>query len=365
MPSIPGIESFEGALFHSARWDHDQDLTGKRVASIGTGSSAIQYVPAIQPEVERLHVFQRTPAWVMPHNGGPVGDRTRRWYRRFSFLPRFKRQRIYWFRELLVFSNTRSRLTTAFLELGGRRHLKKAVKDRSLRAKLTPDFRLGCKRIMPSNEWYPTLTQPNVELVTETIEEIRPRSIVTADGVEREVDTIVCGTGFHVADTPYARRLRGKDGRLLSEVWQGGAEAYLGTTVAGFPNLFLLSGPNSNQGHTSMVYMIESQVHYVLDCLRQMEEGALGTVEIRPDVLTAFNEEIQARMPRTVWMSGGCSSWYQDAEGRVSFHWPDFSFRFRRRTSSFDLSSYLTTAARSETTTSVEPGQPARVTPAA
>jgi cation diffusion facilitator CzcD-associated flavoprotein CzcO len=359
MPQIKGLESFRGKVFHSARWDHDHDLSGQRVASIGTGSSAIQYVPAVQPQVEQLYVFQRTAAWVMPSNARPIRERERRRYRRFPFLQRLKRRRIYWFRELLVFSNAKNRALTAFLEFGGRRHLKKAVKDPGLRAELAPDFRLGCKRILPSNDWYPALTQPNVELVTQAVEEIRPGSIVTADGAEREVDTIVCGTGFHVADTPYARRVRGKDGRLLSEAWQDGAEAYVGTTVAGFPNLFLMSGPNSSQGHTSMVYMIESQVDYVLDCLRQMQESGLGSVEVRPDVMAAFNEELQARMPKTVWMGGGCTSWYQDANGRVTFQWPDFTFRFRRRTSSFDLSSYATTPANGH-----EPVVPATAGPA-
>jgi cation diffusion facilitator CzcD-associated flavoprotein CzcO len=341
LPNVPGIDSFEGAVFHSATWNHDHDLSGERVASIGTGASAIQYVPRIQPEVERLYVFQRTPPWVMPHSDRPVTEVERRVYRRVPALQKLVRGLVYLGREWLVLGFARDQRVMKALEKVARRHLTKGVPDPELRAKLTPGYTLGCKRILPSNDWYPTLTKPNVEVVTDAITEVKRRSIITADGTEREVDTIICGTGFHVTDFPPARLLRGKDGRLLSEVWHESAQAYLGTTVAGFPNAFMLTGPNTGLGHTSLVYMIESQVEYVLDCIRTMERSGIQTVEVRPEVQTSFNQEVQSRMPETVWMTGGCSSWYLDPTGRNTTLWPDWTFRFRQRTRRFDLASYV------------------------
>ena len=345
LPNIPGIDDFEGPVFHSARWNHDYDLTGKRVASIGTGASAIQYVPRIQPKPERLYVFQRTPPWVMPHNDRPITGFERRLYRRFPALQRFVRSFVYWSREWLVIGFTRRKGLMEALERVARRHLAKQVPDPELRARLTPDYTLGCKRILPSNDWYPALQEPNVELVTDHIAEVRPHSIVTADGEEREVDAIALGTGFRVSDVPPSRHLRGRDGRLLSEIWHESAQAYNGTTVAGFPNFFFLAGPNSGQGHTSLVYMIEAQIEYALDALRTMEEHGIESVDVRPEVQAAFNAEVQSRMPPTVWLTGGCASWYLDPQGRNTTLWPDFTFRFRRRMERFDLASYSTVRA--------------------
>ena len=346
LPNIPGIDEFEGTVFHSARWNHEHDLTGERVASIGTGASAIQYVPRIQPKVEQLYVFQRTPPWIMPHSDRPITSVERMLYRRFPALQRAVRAAVYWGREWLVLGFTRDKRLMKAIERVARRHLRKQVPDPELRARLTPDYTLGCKRILPTNDWYPTLTKPNVELVAEGIRELKAGSIVTADGRERAIDTLVLGTGFHVTDIPASQHLRGKDGRLLSEVWHESSQAYYGTAVAGFPNFFFLTGPNTGLGHTSMVFMIESQIEYILDCLRQMDERGLDTVEVRPDVQAAFNEEVQARMPQTVWLTGGCSSWYLDPTGRNTTLWPDWTFRFRQRTRSFDLPSYVTTPAR-------------------
>ena len=349
LPHIPGIEDFEGTVFHSARWIHDHDLTGDRIASIGTGSSAIQYVPRIQPLADKLYVFQRTPPWVMPHNDRAISDLERRIYTRVPALQRLVREFVYWSRESLVPGFTREKRVMKALERIARRHLRGQVPDPDLRARLTPDYTLGCKRILPSDDWYPALQQPNVELVTDAIREVRPHSIVTADGSEREVDTIVLGTGFRVSDVPAARHVRGPDGRLLSEVWHDSAQAYYGTTVAGFPNLFFLAGPNSGQGHTSLVYMIEAQIEYAIDALRVMEEHGIEAVDLRPEVQAAFNEQVQSRMPDTVWLTGGCASWYLDPQGRNTTLWPDFTFRFRRKLQRFDLASYrVLRAAESE-----------------
>ena len=341
IPSIPGLDSFEGAAFHSADWDHGHDLRGKRVAVVGTGASAIQIVPKIQPQVERLHVFQRTPAWVLRHTDRPVTRLEQRLFRAFPALQRLVRAGIYWSREALVLGMAQNPRRLRPLQRLARMHLRRQVPDRELREKLTPSFTIGCKRILLSNDYYPALTRPNVEVVTEGIREVRGSSVVSEDGAEREVDTIVFGTGFHVSDFPFAERVVGREEQVLGDVWAGSPEAYLGTTVSGFPNMFLLTGPNTGLGHNSIVYMIESQIDYVMDCLREVEQRGIDTVEVREDAQAAFNAEVQARMPGTVWNSGGCASWYLDANGRNSTIWPDFTWRFRQQTRRFDAEKYV------------------------
>jgi cation diffusion facilitator CzcD-associated flavoprotein CzcO len=338
-PDIPGLDSFEGTVFHSARWDHDYDLSGKRVASIGTGASAIQYVPAIQPEVERLHVFQRTPPWVFPHTDRPT-TRLERWiYRALPPLQRLVRGGVYAARETFVVGFVKKPRVMKLAERLARRHMRRQIADPELRQRVTPDYTIGCKRILPSNKWYPALSQPNVDLVTDGIEEVRQSSIVTTDGAERHVDAIIFGTGFKVTDMPVASYIRGRDGRSLDELWQGSPRALLGTAIAGFPNLFMLLGPNTGLGHSSMVYMIESQVAYVLDALRVMRERGHATVEVRPDAEERFNERVQEQLGGTVWNTG-CASWYLDDTGRNATLWPDWTWRFRRRTARFDPADY-------------------------
>lgn len=339
MPQIPGIASFAGTSFHSARWDHEKDISGERVAVVGTGASAIQFVPEIQPRVKELLVFQRTAPWVMPHTDRPVSRVERAVFRLFPPAQRAIRAAIYWARELLVFGFAKHTRLMAIPERLGRQHLHQQVADPDLRKQLTPRYRIGCKRILLSNRWYPALQQANVEVVSDGIAEIRPHSILTTAGVEHSVDTIIYGTGFHITDAPYANYIRGADGRTIAETWQGSAQAYLGSSIAGFPNLFLLVGPNTGLGHNSMVYMIESQLQYVLDALRTMKRESLSSVDVRPEVQAAYNAELQQQMPGTVWMSG-CASWYIDADGNNTTVWPDFTFRFRRRTSRFDPGAY-------------------------
>jgi cation diffusion facilitator CzcD-associated flavoprotein CzcO len=339
IPDIPGLESFEGATFHSARWDHSYDLRGKRVASIGTGASAIQYVPAIQPQVERLHVFQRTPPWVFPHSNRPVTELEKRLYRALPAAQHLVRGGVYAARETFVLGFVKRPRLMRFAEALARRHMRRQISDPGLLEKVTPDYTIGCKRILPSNHWYPALGKPNVELVTAGIQEVRPRSVVDGDGVEREVDAIVFGTGFQVTDMPAAKQVRGRDGRLLDDVWHGSPRAHLGTTVPGFPNFFMLLGPNTGLGHNSMVYMIESQINYVLDALGVMDERGAETVEVRPETAERFNGEIDARMDGTVW-STGCASWYLDDTGRNATLWPDWTWRYRRRTARFDPRAY-------------------------
>jgi cation diffusion facilitator CzcD-associated flavoprotein CzcO len=344
LPDVPGIDSFEGTTFHSADWNHDHDLTGKRVAVVGTGASAIQFVPEIQPQVERLHVFQRTPPWILPHPNRPMTRVERAVYSRLPLAQLAMRAGIYWAREsfVLQFRNRRMRRLATRIAL---RQLERQVPDPELREKLTPRYELGCKRILPTDAWYPAVTQPNVEVIGEALSEIRPHSVVGSDGTERQVDTIVFGTGFHVTDIPFADTVRGREGRTLSEAWGGSPEAYKGAAVAGFPNLFLLVGPNTGLGHNSIVFMIESQVDYVGDALATMRRRGARRVEVRPEAQAAYNAEVQQLTRGTVWVTGGCASYYIDRNGRNSSLWPTFTWPFRKRTREFDEGAYALGAA--------------------
>ena len=339
IPDIPGLRDFDGAVFHSASWDHDHDLNGERVAVIGTGASAIQFVPQIQPQVAKLHVFQRTAPWITPRMARPLTRVERALYRRVPAAQRLMRAAIYWGRELYAIPLLRVRLSKVIARVA-RRHLKEQVPDAELRAKLTPDYAPGCKRILISNDYFPALTQSNVEVVTGGVSEIRPHSIVGVDGVEREVDTIILGTGFHVTDLPIATRVRGSDGRSLAEHWDGSLQALRGTTVAGFPNLFFLLGPNTGLGHTSVVLMAEAQARYVRQALDHIDRAAAAAVEPLPAAQEAWNADVQRRMRGTVWTEGGCSSWYIDSKGRNTTLWPDHTFRFFRALRRFDPAEY-------------------------
>jgi cation diffusion facilitator CzcD-associated flavoprotein CzcO len=339
LPNVPGLDSFQGKAFHSARWDHAHKLDGERVAVIGTGASAIQFVPEIQPRVGKLHVFQRTAPWVVPHRNRPMTRVERALYRLVPPAQLAMRAGIYWARESFVLQ-FRRRAVGKLLERISLKHLESQVKDPELREKLTPHYRMGCKRILPTDEWYPALVKPNVEVVTDRITEVRPHSIVTADGSEREVDTIIYGTGFHVTDVPIANSVSGRDGRTLAEVWRGSMQAYKGTTVSGYPNLFFLVGPNTGLGHTSIVFMIESQIAYVLDALRTLRTSGASTVEVRPEAQAAYNAELDRMTEGTVWVSGGCQSYYIDRNGHNSALWPTYTWPFRQRTREFDVAAY-------------------------
>jgi cation diffusion facilitator CzcD-associated flavoprotein CzcO len=345
IPDIPGLADFEGAVFHSATWDHEHDLTGERVAVIGTGASAIQFVPQIQPQVSKLHLFQRTPPWIMPRPDRKLTRFERALYRRVPLAQRAMREAIYWARELFAIPLLR----VAFSPLIGlmtRRHLRRQVPDEALRAKLTPSYAPGCKRILVSNDYLPSLGRPNVEVVCEGIREIRPRAIIADDGTERAVDTIILGTGFHVTDMPIAERVRGRDGRSLAEHWDGSLFAHRGTTVAGFPNLFFLLGPNTGLGHTSVVVMAEAQVAYIESALDHMDARRVATLEPSDEAQSQWNAGVQRRMKNTVWTAGGCKSWYLDSKGLNTTLWPDFTFRFRHALSRFDPVEYRLTPAR-------------------
>jgi cation diffusion facilitator CzcD-associated flavoprotein CzcO len=339
IPDLPGLERFTGAVFHTAEWDSSHDLSGERVAVVGTGASAIQVVPEIQPIVGRLSVFQRTAPWIMPRVDREVSDAEKRIYRHFPFVLRALRALHYLLLESRGFPFFVEPRAFRLFERVALRHLARQVPDSELRAKLKPDYTMGCKRVLGSSNYYPALQADNAELVTDPIAEVRERSIVTADGSERELDTIIFGTGFEIVDLPLGRVIRDREGRLLSDVWDGAPEGYKGTAIAACPNLFTLLGPNVGLGHNSVIHMIESQITYVLDALRQMRERRLEAVEVRAEIQREYNERIQERFGDTVWLTG-CRSWYMNDEGRVLALWPMSTLRFRTELARFDLAAY-------------------------
>ncbi len=331
LPTITGLERFRGALFHSARWDHDYPLEGKTVAVIGTGASAVQFIPHIQPRVAQLQVFQRTPPWIMPRPDRAIGAIAKRAFRVLPFTQRLARCTIYWRHEArgLAFANPKwmkapMRFASSYLE--------RRVKDPALRAKLTPNYLLGCKRVLLSSDYFRAITQPNVELVTTTIREIVADGLVTEDGRHHRVDAIICGTGFDLADAGAPFPVIGANGADLDARWlKDGPQAYLGASISGFPNFFMMIGPNTGLAHNSMVYMIESHIAYIASCLRALDVRGARTMEVREDVEYAFNARLQNAFRGTVWMSG-CRSWYLSTRGRNTALWPGFTFAFRRLT---------------------------------
>ena len=351
LPNIPGLADFQGTLFHSAQWNHSHNLTGERIAVIGTGASAIQFVPKIQPKAGQILLFQRTPPWIFPRFDHPIPAWQRTLYRWFPPAQRLVRAQMYWLREfraigLLHYQAERSRK----IEQLALKYLEHQVSDPTLRAKLTPNYALGCKRILLSDDFYPAVAQPNVQLVTEKIQEIRPHSIVSDDGTEHQVDTIICGTGFRASDAPVGYLVRGRNGQLLADAWRDTPQAYLGSTVAGYPNMFLMIGPNTGLGHNSMVHMIESQITYILDALRTMQRQQVQTIEVRPAIQAKYNEQVQKRLQGTVWNSG-CKSWYLNKQGRNTTLWPGFTFSFRLLTRRFNPTVYSLTPQKAQKVT--------------
>ena len=309
LPEIEGLESFGGRVFHTAEWDHSVDLTGRRVAVVGTGASAVQVIPAIRPVVAHLDVYQRSAPWVLPKGDRAFTDRESRLFRRFPLAQRALRARMFWFHEALVPGITRLQRLNAPVERLGRMNLARGVEDPALRKRLSPRFAAFCKRILLSDDYYPALSSANVEVVTEPIVRITPSGVVTADDVERPVDVVVVATGFHATDPPIARLLRGRDGRTLAETWEAtGMAAYKGAAVHGFPNLLSALGPNTGQGHTSVLLYIEATTAYIRDALRTIRHRRLGTIEPKAGVQTTWNHKIQRRMHHTVWLHGGYTS---------------------------------------------------------
>ena len=340
LPAVPGVESFRGPAFHSARWDHDADLVGKRVAVVGTGASAIQFVPHLQQVAEHVTVFQRTPPWVTPRRDREFSDREKRLYARLPAAQKLVRGAIYAGREFQLLAFTGKGKLRALGERDALRHMAKAVHDPQLREILTPKYRMGCKRILVSNDYFPALAQPNVAVVPHGVSEIRSDRVVASDGSEHLVDAIVFGTGFQVMDMPVARRITGRAGQTLTDHWGDRPTAHLGTTVSGFPNFFMLLGPNTALGHSSVVYMIEAQIAYVMSALAAMDRAGASSIEVQEAAQEAYNIGLQAQLSTTVWAQGGCTAWYSNASGHNFTLWPTHTFTFRRRTSRFDAESY-------------------------
>ena len=343
-PDIKGIDTFEGTMFHSARWEHDHDLTGRKVAVIGTGASAIQFVPKIQPLAGELKLFQRTAPWVMFRHDRAITKLERMLYRTFPATQQIARKSIYWGRESYIFGFAKNPKLLGVVEKMGRANIARGIKDPALRAKVTPNFRAGCKRILMSNDYYPALAEPNVDVVTDGIVEVRANSVVTRDAAgvetEHEVDTIILGTGFHVTEPPVARRVFNSDGRSLADHWGANAQAFRGTTVSGFPNVFVLAGPNTGLGHTSQVFMIEAQIRYTMQALKYLCRNRLDRIDVRPKAQRRYNDMVNRSMEGTVWVTGGCDSWYLNEEGRNTTLWPTFTWNFALRTRWFDPHNY-------------------------
>jgi cation diffusion facilitator CzcD-associated flavoprotein CzcO len=339
VPEIPGLGSFEGNVFHTARWDRSVPLEGKRVAVIGTGASAVQIVPSIAERVSKLDVYQRNAPWLLPKGDHAIAPEQQSKFRRSRLRQRWERLAIYWRREALVLGFVYWPSLFRYGERFARRTLARDVADESLREKLVPSYAMGCKRIVPSDDYYPAVVRENVEVVTDRIESVRRRTIATRDGREREADVIVLATGFLAAEPAAPFEIVGRRSERLDQTWRAGAQAYLGTTVSGFPNMFLVVGPNTGVGHGSMVFMIESQVRYIVSALATMRDRGLGVVEVRPEVQRRYNDKLQARLRKTVWASS-CTSWYKTRDGINTTLWPGFTFEFRMKTRRFDARDY-------------------------
>jgi len=341
IPRLPGLEKFQGQVMHSAEWNHGYNLTHKNVVSIGTGGSAIQYCPEIAPLVKRLYVFQRTPAWVIPRDERGYSATSQRLFARFPKLRELHRARLYWSNELRV-APASSTASATVLEALCKLFIRFQVKDKNTAMKLLPNYRFGCKRVLISNKWYPMFNRKNVELVTEGIREIRAHSIVTMDGVERPADCIILGTGFIVDPRIYMKDfpLTGIDGHDIHQDWAEAAEAYYGITVSGYPNMFQLVGPNTGLGHNSILFMIECQVNYILQCLTLLEDRGEDYLDVKPEAQRDFNEDVQERLKGTTWTSG-CTSWYQQETGKNFALWPGSTWRYWLQTRKVRTQDYV------------------------
>lgn len=346
IPAIPGLENFAGKLFHSSRWDHDHDLTGERVAVVGTGASAIQFVPEIQPKTQHLTLFQRTPQWVLPKPDHSIPKIEENFFR-LPFTLSAWRKMLYGGFETFGIGFRRPTLLRQIQKLG-LAHLKVAIKDATLRAKLTPDYTLGCKRVLMSNNYYPTLNQPNVDAFHTGLKEVRGKTLVGQDGSECEVDTVILGTGFFVTEPPIANHIFNDAGESLSQMWEDGMQAYRGTTINGLPNAFMVLGPNLGIGHNSAFIVIEAQINYIVSTLTTMREQQLDRIEVKAEVQQQYNRKVQKDLQGTVWNTGGCSSYYLDKNGLNSVGFPWSTLEMQRLLKTFDADNYTLTPAAQE-----------------
>ncbi len=346
-PDIPGMEKFAGPSFHSTWWDSSVPLEGKRVAVIGTGASAIQFVPEIAKQAGKLSIFQRTPPWILPKTDFAIPERWRKRFRRVPFLTWLFRTGLFWLYEVRVWGFLgnlrvlRKRGQQMALD-----HLTAQVSDPALRARLTPSYELGCKRVLISNDFYPAIQRPNVEFITDGIREIREHSIVTQDGTERPIDVLIYATGFRATEPLHDTEIVGRNGREIHAAWKDRISAYLGVSVSGFPNFFILLGPNTGLGHNSVVLMSEAQIGYIMDCLRLMQRRGAKVMEVKAETQKKFVAELQTRLTGTVWQAGGCRSWYQDSRtGENPVIWPGSVVSYMRKTRAVAENDYILSTA--------------------
>ncbi len=346
-PDVVGLDRFRGRMLHSSRWDHGHDLSGERVAVIGTGASAAQIVPELQRRVEKLFVFQRTPGWVVPRPEREVSEKEKRLLRKVPALVKLYRLKQFLVRDGLNYRMIRRNpIVRRIFERASRSFLEKQVGDPALRARLAPNYEIGCKRVLISNDFYPALDRPNVELVSSALRQVREGSVVAADGTEHEVDAIVFATGFETTEPPIFSRIRGRGGLSLNEVWSGRPRFHRATGIAGFPNFFNICSAGTGSGHGSMIWKAESQTAYVMDALRLMRDRGLLSVEVRADAQDGYMEWVGEDLGRTVWARGGCQSWYLDDGQKPSLMWPRTMWGFRRMLRRFDPEHYYLRPAR-------------------
>lgn len=338
-PKIQGLDRFKGKLFHSARWDHDYDLTDKRVAVIGTGASAIQFVPEIIKQVKSLSLFQRSAAWVLPKADRPFKAWEQSLFKSVPAWDRLYRYMIYWKNESRALAFTRFSGLLELFARQARKEARKHVTDPYKLKHIIPDYKIGCKRILISNDWYPAINQSHLDLVTTSIERIDESGVVTSDGKHHDVDAIILGTGFAASEFLAPMTITGRDNVTLNEAWANGVEAYKGISVTGFPNLFVLYGPNTNLAHNSIVYMLESQVRYVMSCLGTLEKYPGSAMDVLPERQKTFSDSVQTGLEDSVW-NAGCTSWYLDKNGRNTINWPGFTFSYRFATRRVDTTDY-------------------------
>jgi cation diffusion facilitator CzcD-associated flavoprotein CzcO len=339
-PHVDGLDDFEGQVFHSAEWDHDHDLTGRNVAVIGTGASAIQFVPEIAPLVAKLDIYQRSAPWVIPRFNRAYPEWERRVFERFPLRVKAARAGLFAGFETGTYGFTGQHWVLKPFAKVADAYRERELPDPELRARCTPDYEIGCKRILFTSDWYPTLRRENVELINGAIQKVTPGGVVGSDGVEREADTIIWGTGFDTAGFTAPMDVHGLEGRELGDVWGDSPDAYLGTTVAGFPNMFLLYGPHTNHGSGSVPYTLECQFNYVIDAVGRLRERDLRWIDLRPEAMERWRAEMAARSADTIWVNGGCTSWYTNAAGQNTNNWPGPWLEFRRRTRRINPADY-------------------------
>jgi len=340
-PDIKGIKEFSGKIFHTARWDEQFDLTDKTVAIIGTGASSVQLTPLIAGKTKKLYLYQRTAPWVLPKSERKISTIEKWLFENISFSEKILRSWHYWENEFRAIGFVSKPKMMKVVERSALKNITSIVKDEDLKKKIIPPYTIGCKRVLLSNDYYKTLIKKNVTLITEGIKEFNTNGIVTNDGAQQNLDAVILATGFKAAEDSIPYAVIGKDGLSLKTSWKNGAEAFLGTSVSGFPNFFFIVGPNTGLGHSSRIIMIEAQVNYIMSAINFMQKEKFETLDVKGSKQQAYNSELQTKMQKTVWQSGGCKSWYQTKEGKNVTLWPGFTFTFIKKTKKFNPENYF------------------------